>query len=150
MRLSSFSDYSLRVLMYLGVQCDRLATIAEIAGVYGISQNHLMKVVHQLGRQGYIETVRGKGGGIRLGKPAAEIPLGELIRQTEGDWALVECFSTGTQCQIHGACRLPPILDEALAAMFGVLDSYTLADLLLHPAPPSQIVHWNPAVPAGN
>ena len=133
MRLSSFSDYSLRVLMYLGVHAGRLATIAEIGGAYGISVNHLTKVVHQLGRLGYVETVRGKGGGIRLGKPAAQIRLGEVIRQTETDWALVECFSTGASCQIHAACRLPPILDEALAAMFKVLDSYTLADLLQSP-----------------
>lgn len=133
MRLSSFSDYSLRVLMYLGVHAGRLVTIAEIGSAYGISVNHLTKVVHQLGRLGYVETVRGKGGGIRLGKPPAEIRLGEVIRQTETDWALVECFSTGTHCQIHAACRLPPILDEALAAMFKVLDSYTLADLLQSP-----------------
>jgi Rrf2 family nitric oxide-sensitive transcriptional repressor len=133
MRLSSFSDYSLRVLMYLGVHAGRLATIAEIGDAYGISVNHLTKVVHQLGRMGYLETVRGKGGGIRLGKPASEIRLGEVIRRTEADWALVECFSTGASCQIHAACRLPPILDEALAAMFQVLDRYTLADLLQSP-----------------
>jgi Rrf2 family nitric oxide-sensitive transcriptional repressor len=133
MRLSSFSDYSLRVLMYLGVHSERLTTIAEIAGAYGISENHLMKVVHQLGRMNYIETVRGKGGGMRLAKLPAEIRLGEVIRQTEVDWALVECFATGAQCQIQAACRLPSILDEALAAMFSVLDRHTLADLLLSP-----------------
>lgn len=130
MRLSSFSDYSLRVLMYLGVHGGRLATAGEIAAAYGISVNHLTKVVNLLGRLGYIETVRGKGGGIRLGREAADISLGEVIRQTENDFALVECFATGGQCQIHAACRLPPILDEALAAMFSVLDRYTLADLL--------------------
>ncbi|MDP3538435.1 MAG: Rrf2 family transcriptional regulator [Azonexus sp.] len=133
MRLSSFSDYSLRVLMYLGLHVGRLATISEIAGAYGISDNHLTKVVHQLGRMGYVETVRGKGGGIRLGKAPEAIRLGEVIRQTEVDWALVECFSTGTSCQIQAACRLPSILDEALAAMFLVLDGYTLADLLQSP-----------------
>jgi Rrf2 family nitric oxide-sensitive transcriptional repressor len=130
MRLSSFSDYSLRVLMYLGVHGGRLATAGEIATAYGISVNHLTKVVNLLGRLGYIETVRGKGGGIRLGREAADIRLGEVIRQTENDFALVECFATGSQCQIHAACRLPLILDEALAAMFAVLDRYTLADLL--------------------
>ncbi|RKT62962.1 BadM/Rrf2 family transcriptional regulator [Azonexus fungiphilus] len=133
MRLSSFSDYSLRVLMYLGVHAERLVTIGEIAEAYGISANHLTKVVHQLGRLGYLETLRGKGGGIRLGRPAGEIRLGELIRQVEGDWALVECFATGGNCQIHGACRLPPILDEALAAMFAALDRHTLAELLVRP-----------------
>ncbi|PKO90171.1 MAG: Rrf2 family transcriptional regulator [Betaproteobacteria bacterium HGW-Betaproteobacteria-12] len=133
MRLSSFSDYSLRVLMYLGVHAGRLATVGEIAAAYGISDNHLTKVVHLLGRLGYVETVRGKGGGIRLGRQAGAISLGEVIRQTENDFALVECFASGSQCHIRAACRLPPILDEALAAMFGVLDRYTLADLLQGP-----------------
>ncbi|HEX6736118.1 MAG TPA: Rrf2 family transcriptional regulator [Azonexus sp.] len=133
MRLSSFSDYSLRLLMYLGIHAGRLATVGEIAAAYGISDNHLTKVAHHLGRLGYVETLRGKGGGLRLGRAAAEIRVGEVIRGTEGDFALVECFATGRQCQIHGACRLPPILDEALAAMFAVLDRYTLADLLLQP-----------------
>lgn len=130
MRLSSFSDYSLRVLMYLGVHGGRLATIGEIAVAYDISVNHLTKVVNLLGHLGYIETVRGKGGGIRLGRAATEIRLGDVIRQTENDFAMVECFATGSHCRIHAACRLPQILDEALAAMFAVLDRYTLADLL--------------------
>jgi Rrf2 family transcriptional regulator, nitric oxide-sensitive transcriptional repressor len=146
MRLSSFSDYSLRVLMYLGAQPGRLVTIAEIAGAYGISGNHLMKVVHQLGRLGYLETVRGKGGGMRLGKAPAEIRLGEVIRQTEVDWALVECFSTKASCLIQPACGLPPILDEALAAMFAVLDQYTLAVLLDKPRELVQVITRYPAV----
>lgn len=130
MRLSSFSDYSLRVLMYLGAHRCRLATVGEIATAYAISGHHLTKVVNLLGHLGYIETVRGKGGGIRLGRAPEEIGLGEVIRQTENDFALVECFAGSSQCQIQGACRLPPILDEALAAMFAVLDRHTLADLL--------------------
>jgi Rrf2 family transcriptional regulator, nitric oxide-sensitive transcriptional repressor len=141
MRLSTFSDYSLRVLMFLGVHTERLTTIAEIAGAYGISENHLMKVVHQLGRMGYIETVRGKGGGMRLARQPADIRLGGVIRQTETDWALVECFATGANCQIQTACRLPPILDEALAAMFSVLDRYTLADLLQSPDQLTRTMH---------
>ena len=133
MRLSSFSDYNLRVLMYLGVHPDRLTTIAEIARAHAISENHLMKVVHQLGRSGYIETVRGKGGGMRLARAPREIVLGEVIRQTEVDLALVECFAADSACRVEAACRLKGILGEALAALFRVLDGYTLADLLEKP-----------------
>ncbi|PKO40247.1 MAG: Rrf2 family transcriptional regulator [Betaproteobacteria bacterium HGW-Betaproteobacteria-6] len=133
MRLSTFSDYSLRVLMYLGVQDDRLVTIAEIAAVHGISKSHLMKVVHQLGLNGHIETVRGKGGGMRLARAPREIVVGDVIRQSESDFALAECFAASATCRIQGACCLPAILNEALSAMFLVLDGYTLADLLKRP-----------------
>jgi Rrf2 family transcriptional regulator, nitric oxide-sensitive transcriptional repressor len=133
MRLSAFTDYSLRVLMYLGTQPGRLATIAEIAQAHGISENHLMKVVLQLGRCGYIETVRGRGGGMQLARPPHEIVLGEVVRQTETDFALVECFATGSTCRIQSACQLRGILEEALAAVLVVLDAYTLADLLRQP-----------------
>jgi Rrf2 family nitric oxide-sensitive transcriptional repressor len=142
MRLSTFSDYSLRVLMYLGVQPDRLATIAEIAAIYEISESHLMKVVHQLGRNGHIETVRGKGGGMRLIRAPQDIVLGEVIRQTENDFALVECFGEHSACRIQPACRLHGILDEALSAMFLVLDGYTLADLLQKPRVLAQAINW--------
>ncbi len=133
MRLSTFSDYSLRVLMYLGAQPDRLATIPEIAAGHGVSQSHLMKVVHQLGRCGYIETVRGKGGGMRLARAPRDIVLGEVIRHTESDFTLAECFAANSACRIQGACCLNAILDEALSALFLVLDGYTLADLLVNP-----------------
>lgn len=133
MRLSTFSDYSLRVLMYLGVQDDRLVTIAEIAAVHDISKSHLMKVVHQLGLNGHIETVRGKGGGMRLARAPREIVVGNVIRQSENDFALAECFAASATCRIQGACCLPAILNEALSAMFLVLDGYTLADLLRRP-----------------
>ena len=133
MRLSTFSDYSLRVLMYLGAQPDRLTTIAEIAAGHGISESHLMKVVHQLGRDGFIETVRGKGGGIRLALAPKEIGLGDVIRHTESDFALVECLGGGATCRIQGACCLNAILDQAVKALFLVLDGYTLADLLVNP-----------------
>lgn len=132
MRLSTFSDYSLRVLMYLGAQPDRLATIAEIAASHGISESHLMKVVHQLGRCGFIETVRGKGGGMRLALAAKDIVLGDVIRHTESDFTLVECFADNAECRIQGACCLHSILDQALKALFLVLDGYTLADLLVN------------------
>lgn len=133
MRLSTFSDYSLRVLMYLGAQPDRLATIAEIADGHGISESHLMKVVHQLGRCGFVETVRGKGGGMRLALAPQHIVLGNVIRQAESDFMLVECFGTDATCRIQGACHLNAILGEALNALFLVLDGYTLADLLVNP-----------------
>lgn len=133
MRLSAFSDYSLRVLMYLGVQKNRLATIAEIASAHDISKGHLMKVVHQLGRDGYIETVRGKGGGLRLAREPQKIGVGEVVRHTESDFMLAECFADKSACRIQGACCLPAILNEALKAMFLVLDGYTLADLLRTP-----------------
>ncbi|PLX73232.1 MAG: Rrf2 family transcriptional regulator [Azoarcus sp.] len=130
MRLSAFSDYSLRVLMHLGTHTDRLATIGEIAKLYDISENHLTKVVHQLGRAGYIDTLRGKGGGIRLARAPRQIPLGEVLRHTETDFALVECFGEASRCHIEPDCQLKPILNEALVAMFRVLDGYTLADIL--------------------
>lgn len=130
MRLSTFSDYSLRVLMALGSEPERRINIAEIAASHDISANHLMKVALELGRAGYIHTVRGKGGGLCLARPAGEIVIGEVLRVTESDFALAECFGAGALCRIQPACRLKGVLNEALSAMFLVLDSYTLADLL--------------------
>ena len=133
MRLTTFSDYSLRVLMYLGAQPERLVTISEIAAGHGISESHLMKVVHHLGQCGLIETIRGKGGGLRLASAPQDIVLGDVIRNTESDFTLVECFGTNATCRIQGACQLNTILREALNAMFLALDGYTLADLLMNP-----------------
>ncbi len=134
MRLTHLSDYSLRVLMYAGAMPRRLVTIQEIAKAYGISENHLMKVVHGLARQGFIETVRGRGGGIRLARPAPEISVGSVIRAMEDDFALVECFRTGNTCRITPVCRLRGALQEALDAYFDVLDNWTLAELVAKPA----------------
>ena len=134
MRLTHLSDYSLRVLMYAGAVPRRLVTIQEIAKAYGISENHLMKVVHGLARQGYIDTVRGRGGGIRLARPAAEITVGSVIRAMEDDFALVECFRTGNTCRITPVCRLRGALQQALDAYFEVLDNWTLAELVAKPA----------------
>ena len=147
MRLSTFSDYNLRVLMYLGVQTDRLATIAEIAAAHAISENHLMKVVHQLGRSGHIETVRGKGGGMRLARAPREIVLGDVIRQTESEIAMAECFKEKSACRIEPVCRLKSILGEALSAMFLVLDDYTLADLLEKPHDHLKALRWRDRTP---
>ena len=131
MRLTRYTDYALRVLMYLGMRDDRLSTIHEIATQYGISENHLTKVVHQLGRHGLIKTIRGRNGGLMLGKPAAWINVGRVVRLTEADFEIVECFNRETnQCVLHGACVLQKALSEAMRAFLEVLDGYTLADLL--------------------
>lgn len=131
MHLTNFTDYSLRTLMYVGAKGDTLATIDEIAGSYNISRNHLMKVVSRLSQLGYLETVRGKGGGMRLARLPERINLGTLVRQTEEDLAIVECFKgNGETCCIEPACVLTKTLKKALAAFLTVLDGYTLADLV--------------------
>lgn len=131
MRLTTYTDYTLRVLMYVAARPERVATIGEIASAYGISRNHLMKVVNQLGSWGLLANVRGKGGGMRLGRPAASIILGEVIRRSEPDLALVPCFQpVDGPCVIRPACNLRHALDEARDAFLAVLDRYTLADLV--------------------
>ena len=132
MRLTTFSDYSLRVLMYLGVHGERLATIGEVARAYGVSENHLVKVVHHLAQHGYVETTRGKGGGMRLAQPPEKINVGEVVRGTEGNVTLVECFDRATSdCRIEPACVLKGMLSRAVDAFFAALERYTLADLLV-------------------
>jgi len=133
MRLTRHSDYSLRVLIFLAAKRDELATIPEIATAYGISRAHLMKVVQTLAELGYLETVRGRGGGLALGMKPEKIRVGTVIRQTEESLDLVDCFSSGTGarvCRIAPACKLKGILAEALQAFFRKLDEYTLADIV--------------------
>lgn len=129
MRLSLFSDYSLRVLMYAAGKSDHFS-ISEVAGAYRISRNHLVKIINQLARLGYLETRRGRGGGICLGRPAAEIRLGDVVRQTEGTDSLVECFDPSTNtCAIHHHCLLKSALARAQDAFYDSLNQHTLADL---------------------
>ena len=133
MRLTQWTDYSLRVLMYCAA-CEHRnlpVTITEIADSHAISRSHLTKVVHQLGTQGLLGTTRGRGGGLRLCRPAAEINVGAVVRQTETDFAMVECFDAPTnQCGLSPQCRLKGVLQQATNSYLAVLDSVTLADLI--------------------
>lgn len=134
MRLTNYTDYSLRMLIYLGsMKKNNLASIQEIADAYQISKNHLMKVAHELGKKGYIETIRGRNGGLRLAQLPQEINVGEVVRSTEEDFNLVECFDKeNNSCVISPACRLKHVLHSALTAYFEVLDQYQLADLIVN------------------
>lgn len=133
-QLTAYTDYSLRVLIYLGVQPEnKRSNIKEISDTYNISNHHLSKVVYELGKSGLIKTIRGRNGGIMLAKDPADINIGALIRHTEAPLHLVECFDEeNNMCKITSACRLKGILNQALAAYLKVLDSYTLEDLLVN------------------
>ena len=131
MKLTAFTDYSLRVLIYLAIDTTRRATIAVIAKAFGVSENHLVKVVHFLGKQGWIETVRGKGGGIRLAMLPLQVNVGKVVRGTEGAAKPAVCFAEDDddRCVIDGSCRLKGVLGEAVRAFYAVLDRYTLEDI---------------------
>ena len=133
MRLTQWTDYTLRVLMYCAA-CqlrDQLVTITEIAEGHAISRSHLTKIVHQLGSQGLLETTRGRGGGMRLSRPAKDINVGAVVRQTETDFAMVECFEpSSNQCRLSSHCRLKGVLHQATSRYLAVLDGVTLADLI--------------------
>lgn len=135
MRLTNYTDYSLRVLIYLALKNpEELANITEIAEAYGISRNHLTKVIHELGKMGVIHTIRGRGGGIKLALPPEKINIGDVVRKTEDDFNIVECFGEGpSQCVISPVCGLKHVLNRALFAYLAVLDEYTLADILKSP-----------------
>ncbi|WP_395139834.1 RrF2 family transcriptional regulator [Schlegelella aquatica] len=148
MRLTSFTDYALRVLIFLAAGREPRATVGEIAAAFDISESHLTKVAHFLGRQGWVVTVRGKGGGLQLARPPGTIGVGEVVRRAEGEGAFAECFEARPReglapaegpgagrapCSIADMCGLQAVLREAVAAFFGVLDRYTVQDLVQDP-----------------
>jgi Rrf2 family nitric oxide-sensitive transcriptional repressor len=159
MRITMHTDYALRTLMYLALRPGRLGSIPEIARAYRISENHLTKVVHALGRNGFIETIRGRGGGIRLALPPERIAIGDVFRRTEDDLALLVCMTPDGQpggdglegggCVIAGACRLRSTLARALAAFIAVLDEVTLADLVAEPVGGAMAARLGVELPAG-
>lgn len=130
MRLSEYTDYTLRVLMYCAARPGQLVTIGEVAAHHGLSKNHLMKVVNDLARQGLLETTRGRGGGLRLLKDPRDIRVGDVVRASETDFRLVECFDARTNlCTLTPTCHLKHLFGDALQAYFAALDSATLADV---------------------
>lgn len=133
MRLTQFTDYSLRVLIYVAANPEERATIAEVASSYGISENHLIKVVHFLGKAGYLATLRGRGGGLRLARPAKQINIGSVVRETEGVDIPAVCFDVeADRCPIERICRLRGALKQAVQAFYTVLEGYTLEDLVFN------------------
>ncbi|MFT8723710.1 MAG: Rrf2 family transcriptional regulator [Acetobacter malorum] len=138
MRLTLYTDYALRTLLYLGVHADRRVSIREVALAYGISENHLVKVIHHLGKGGFVDTLRGRNGGLMLSRPPEQINLGDVVRHTEDDMALVGCMvplgkenaRAGEGCVLASGCTLRGMLGEALGAFMAVLDGRTLAELL--------------------
>ncbi len=133
MRLTTMTDYALRLLIYLGSHPERLCTTAEIAQAYDISEAHLTKITHLLGLGGWITTVRGKGGGMCLAHEPAAINLGALVRAVEPDFMLVECLGEDSHCRLTQRCRLTKIFRDALDAFLAELDQHTLAELLPPP-----------------
>ena len=130
MQLTAYTDYALRVLIYLAVHEAHVVTISEMAAAYDISKNHLVKIVHQLGQEGFIETLRGRGGGLRLAHAPDQLYLGEIVRKMEPHFHVVECFESSTnRCPITPACGLASVLAQALDAFLAALDRYTLADI---------------------
>ncbi|AGH85956.1 MULTISPECIES: Rrf2 family transcriptional regulator [Ralstonia solanacearum species complex] len=148
MRLTDYTDYSLRTLIYVAVHPDVLVTIQQIADAFGIPKNHLIKIVQGLGQNGFLHTVRGRAGGITLGRPAVEINIGDVVRATEPDFSLVECFHVNdNHCIITRVCGLRGVLAAALQAYFEVLDTYTLQDLIERPAALNRVLAEGVAVP---
>jgi Rrf2 family transcriptional regulator, nitric oxide-sensitive transcriptional repressor len=145
MRLTVFSDYTLRTLIYLALRPDTWCTIDEIAGAYGISVNHLTKVVHQAAQAGEVQTLRGQRGGLRLARRPEAINIGAVLRRTEPGWDIAPCFGSGTTCAIQPTCVLQGALGDALAAFLSVLDQKTLADLTRPKRQLSELLQLKPA-----
>jgi Rrf2 family protein len=142
MQLTQFSNYAMRTLMYCALRRGGLCRVRDIAEAYGVSEHHLMKVVQVLGHIGVVETVRGRGGGIRLARPPHEIVVGDVVRATEGKMQLVECFDeAASTCPLTTVCRFRQALHRALDAFFLVLDGYTLADMVATPEPLEALLH---------
>lgn len=135
MRLSAYSDYAFRVLMQAALRMPQRITVDQVAETFGISRHHLVKVVHDLGRSGYLQTQRGVGGGFTLARPPDKIRVGDIVRLGEESEAVIDCMDKpGSPCRIFPSCRLRGVLDEAASAFFTVLDRYTLADLIKQPS----------------
>jgi Rrf2 family nitric oxide-sensitive transcriptional repressor len=130
MQLTSYSDYSLRVLIYLGLRRESVTTIADISRSYSISRNHIVKVVHHLSNLGFVRTIRGRHGGMTLARDPETINVADVIQKTEPNFSIVECFGDDGRCCIKEYCRLKGILEQACQGFFAVLGKYTLADLL--------------------
>ncbi|SDZ92863.1 RrF2 family transcriptional regulator [Microbulbifer marinus] len=130
MHITRYTDYSLRVLIYLAVNNEGLCTISDIAKSYDISKNHLMKIVQDLNAKGYLQAIRGKNGGVRLNTEPSDINIGKLVRELENESKLVECFGGNNQCVITPTCQLKQIFAKAMESFFSTLDAYTLADLV--------------------
>lgn len=147
MQLTLYTDYSLRVLIYLSINQERTSTITEIANFYQISRNHLVKVVHNLSQKGYINSSRGKGGGLNLAHKPQDINVGVVVRDTEPNFHIVDCFNQSTgPCSVEPICALKGILGIALNEFLSVLDKYTISDMLKNPETGEAIVKLEPSV----
>ena len=148
MRLTDYTDYSLRVMLYLAIKRDALVTIQEISDAYGISKNHLMKIVQQLGELGWVETIRGRNGGLRIAESSLILSVGEVVRATEHDFALVGCFDSDRDahraCVIEPQCRLKHVLDAARRAFFAELDCHTIGEIAQPAAPLASLLGFVP------
>jgi Rrf2 family nitric oxide-sensitive transcriptional repressor len=148
MELSRFSDYSLRVLIYAAARENQKVTLSELAQAYRISHHHLVKIVHYLGKVGFLSNRRGRSGGIQLGKKPDEIRVGDVIRQTETHFNLAECFNPVTDmCRISPTCRLKGVFHEARDAFLDVLDHYTIEDLVQNRSPILRLLSLNGTAP---